>query len=283
MAKYRILYNPFSGNCDWEKSKKVLDEIINGAKESYDVTKRRTEEVINEFADDDIIILVGGDGTLNHFVNDINCDFIPNPIYFYPTGTGNDFARDIRRIDKNKIVKVDKYLKHLPEVEVEERQYRFLNAIGFGLDGYCCEMGDQVRAMADDRSVNYAGIAIKGLLFKYEPTSATVTVDGEVHKYEKVWIASTTFGKYYGGGMILSSAQERGNKDHTCSLVVVHDSGRLSTMMAFPSIIKGKTEGNNKMVDIYTGHEIKVEFNKPRTIQIDGETILGVKEYTVKC
>ena len=31
-----------------------------------------------------------------------------------------------------------------------------------------------------------------------------------------------------------------------------------------------------------TGKEVKVEFDSPRALQIDGETVLGVKEYTVK-
>lgn len=36
------------------------------------------------------MILCGGDGTLNRFVNDVNGMNIPNKLYYYPTGTGND-------------------------------------------------------------------------------------------------------------------------------------------------------------------------------------------------
>ena len=38
-------------------------------------------------------------------------------------------------------------------------------------------VGDEQRA-ASDKKVDYTGIAIKGLLFHYKPTNATVTVDG---------------------------------------------------------------------------------------------------------
>ncbi len=36
------------------------------------------------------------------------------------------------------------------------------------------------------------------------------------------------------------------------------------------------------IVDIRKGHEVTVEFDKPTALQIDGETIKNVKQYTVK-
>ena len=36
------------------------------------------------------------------------------------------------------------------------------------------------------------------------------------------------------------------------------------------------------MVQILTGHEITVRFDRPTALQIDGETILGVTEYSVR-
>ena len=51
--------------------------------------------------------------------------------------------------------------------------------------------------------------------------------------------------------------------------------------MAFPSIFEGKIGEHKKMVDVFEGRNIKVEFDEPRALQIDGETILNVKEYMV--
>ncbi|HEY8421918.1 MAG TPA: hypothetical protein VIL05_09300 [Thermoclostridium sp.] len=34
------------------------------------------------------------------------------------------------------------------------------------------------------------------------------------------------------------------------------------------------------MVDIFTGHEITVEFDRPAALQIDGETVSKVTSYT---
>ena len=51
--------------------------------------------------------------------------------------------------------------------------------------------------------------------------------------------------------------------------------------MVFPSIFKGEHISHKDMVDVMSGHEITVEFDKPTPLQIDGETILGVTKYTV--
>ena len=62
---------------------------------------------------------------------------------------------------------------------------------------------------AGKTDINYAGIAIKGLLFKYKPRNAVVTVDGVTKTYKKVWLSPTMQGRYYGGGMIPTPNQGR--------------------------------------------------------------------------
>ena len=52
----------------------------------------------------------------------------------------------------------------IPEVTVEGKTYRFINGIGFGIDGYCCEEGDSQRAKSD-KKINYTVIARKMTVF----------------------------------------------------------------------------------------------------------------------
>ena len=88
-------------------------------------------------------------------------------------------------------------------------------------------------------------------------------------------------GRYYGGGMNIAPDQNR-IKNETLSVVVLHAKSKLKTLMVFPSIFKGEHVKHPEMVEILTGKEIKVEFDKPTALQIDGETVLGVTEYTAK-
>ncbi len=160
------------------------------------------------------------------------------------------------------------------------KSYKFINGVGYGIDGYCCEVGDALRQ--ENKTANYTAIAIKGLLFHYKPTNATVIVDGEEHTYKKVWLAPTMLGKHYGGGMIPTPGQTRDDPEHTLSLMVFHKSGKMKTLMIFPSIFKGEHVKHTKNIAVHKGHSITVKFDRPTPLQVDGETILNVSEYTAE-
>lgn len=283
MAKYNVLYNPLAGNGKGENAAQKLNELLNGDELTFtDMTKVSDYRALfASMPEDERIIVSGGDGTLNRFINDIEEITLSNSVYYYATGSGNDFLKDISGNVGEKPVCIDKYLKSLPAVDVKGKSYRFINGIGYGIDGYCCEVGDKLRETSD-KPINYAGIAIKGLLFHYHPTSATVIVDGVEHKYKKVWLAPTMNGRYYGGGMIPTPKQERLNKEHTVSVMVYYGSGKLKSLAVFPSIFKGEHVKHTEMVEVLSGKEITVRFDSPAALQIDGETIVGVTEYSVR-
>ena len=283
MAKYNVLYNPLAGNGKGENAAKKLKELLNGDELTFtDMTKVSDYRALfASMPEDERVIVSGGDGTLNRFINDTEEVVFANPVYYYATGSGNDFLKDIGGNVGDKPVCIDKYLKALPTVDVKGKSYRFINGIGYGIDGYCCEVGDKLRETSD-KPINYAGIAIKGLLFHYHPTSATVIVDGVEHKYKKVWLAPTMNGRYYGGGMIPTPKQDRLNKEHTVSVMVYYGSGKIKSLAVFPSIFKGEHVNHKEMVEVLSGKEITVRFDSPAALQVDGETIIGVTEYNVR-
>lgn len=283
MAKYNVLYNPLAGNGKGENAAKKLKELMNGDELTFtDMTKVSDYRALfATMPEDERVIVSGGDGTLNRFINDTEEIAFANPVYYYATGSGNDFLKDIGGNVGDKPVCIDKYLKALPTVDVKGKSYRFINGIGYGIDGYCCEVGDKLRETSD-KPINYAGIAIKGLLFHYHPTSATVIVDGVEHKYKKVWLAPTMNGRYYGGGMIPTPKQDRLNKEHTVSVMVYYGSGKIKSLAVFPSIFKGEHVNHKEMVEVLSGKEITVRFDSPAALQVDGETIIGVTEYSVR-
>lgn len=247
MAKYNVLYNPLAGNGKGENAAKKLKELLNGDELTFtDMTKVSDyRPLFASMPEDERVIVSGGDGTLNRFINDTEEVAFANPVYYYATGSGNDFLKDIGGNVGDKPVCIDKYLKALPTVDVKGKSYRFINGIGYGIDGYCCEVGDKLRETSD-KPINYAGIAIKGLLFHYHPTSATVIVDGVEHKYKKVWLAPTMNGRYYGGGMIPTPKQDRLNKEHTVSVMVYYGSGKSSRLRFSHRYSRGNTSITKK-------------------------------------
>ena len=122
----------------------------------------------------------------------------------------------------------------------------------YGIDGYCCLKGDRQRAVST-KPVNYASIAVKGLLFHYKPTSAVVTVDGVKHTYKHVWLAPTMNGRYYGGGMIQTPQQERLLQTRQLSVMVFRSPSKLRALAVFPSIFKGAHIKHADVAEVYCG------------------------------
>lgn len=280
MNKFTVLYNPLAGKAGESTVKSEisallpddeLEFVVLGKDEGY-------SELLAGIAPDRKILISGGDGTLNRFVNDPAFDGYKGEIWYYASGNGNDFWTDLGRKKGDAPVCITPYLKNLPTVTVNGITKKFINGIGYGIDGYCCEVGDKMRAEGKT-DINYAGIAIKGLLFHFKRANAVVTVDGNEKTYKKVWLAPAMKGRYYGGGMKVAPEQSRDGE--TLSLVVMHRSGKLKTLMVFPSIFKGEHVKHTEMVDVMTGKEISVRFSRPCALQIDGETVLGVTEYSV--
>lgn len=278
MAKGYVIYNPLAGNGTAEEDAKLLPMFLDEDLEYYDMTHiTNYAAFLAGLNKDDYLVIVGGDGTLNRFVNDTQGIVLEQEILYFPTGSGNDFAREVKA--NGNPVTITRYLKDLPSVQVKGKTYRFVNGVGFGIDGYCCQVGDELRKIPK-KKVNYAAIAIKGLLFHFQARNAKVTVDGKEYAYKKVWIAPTMYGKYYGGGMLPAPEQDRSTGK--LSLMLFHGAGRLRTLCIFPGIFKGKHTKHKRMTAVHTGNEITVEFDRPTPLQIDGETILDVTKYTAR-
>ena len=275
-----VLYNPLSSSGNGEMLAKKLSEILPDSNIRYvDITSFSDYKTFFDFLPrGEKLIIAGGDGTLNRFVNEAELFIGGMKLYYYPCGTGNDFIRDIEKADAKEPVEISEAIKNLPVIKVNGLTKKFLNGIGYGIDGYCSETGEKRREKSS-RPVNYTMIAIKGMLFGYNPTCADVTVDGKKYSFKDVWLAPSMNGRFFGGGMMPTPLQKRSSD--TLSCMVWHGKNRLKTLMLFPKIFKGEHVKNEKAVSIMTGKSITVSFDRPVALQIDGEVVPDVTSYTV--
>lgn len=284
MAKVYVLYNPLAGNLTCEKSAEDIKKLVESEELIYTNFCELDNDLDGFFKGleaDDKVILCGGDGTINFFVNHIRLDNIKNEILYYPAGSGNDFYHDVEDNHPEKIIPLNKYLTNLPTVEVRGNTRKFINGIGYGIDGYCCEEGDKTRTVNPGKPVNYTLIALKGLLYGYKKVNAVVTVDGVSTEYTNVWMTPTMNGRYFGGGMMCAPNQDRLNEDKQVSVIVVHTGSRIRLLTAFSTIFKGTHLKYTTFVKEIKGSKVHVKFDRPTALQIDGETISNVMEYTV--
>lgn len=277
-----ILMNPKANNGlgenDAREWAKCLDEEVT----YIDVLKEKDMcGFVKGLNENDEIIVAGGDGTLNHFANDIADIDVPNKMYYVKCGSGNDFYRDNKEYcDEKGMIPLNRFLKNLPIVEVNGIKRRFINGIGYGIDGETCRVGEEMRSKTT-KPINYTNIAIKLLLGGYKVKRATVTVDGETRNFKNVWLAPTMKGRYYGGGMMVAPDQNRFDEENKVTTVLVYKRSKLITLIRFPSIFEGKHVLKTDSITVLTGKNVTVTFNEPCALQIDGEVINDVTTYSV--
>ena len=75
------LYNPFANNG-------IKSYIPEGAK-LIDASKINYPDFFAGLAENDEVVLIGGDGTINYLINHIDTTTIKNNVYLYGNGTGS--------------------------------------------------------------------------------------------------------------------------------------------------------------------------------------------------
>lgn len=283
-----IFYNPLSNN---KKGKQDLVKITDLLKTEdvsiFDITKElRTKSLIFNATKDDTVVITGGDGTLHKFANSLyedgtNPDQIKAKLFYYPSGSGNDFMHDVGKMTQKKLIDLLPYLRKLPTVTIDSKTFRFINGVGVGLDGFCCDVAEKKRQNSN-KSINYTAIAIKGLFGFFNPLEITTVVDGIPHSYKNVWLAPAMNGRYFGGGMRVAPKQHRLNEQRILTFVVAHSMNRLRALTVFPEFPSGKYIRHKKFVDLKVCKEITVTFSRPVPIEVDGEAISNVTSYSIK-
>lgn len=275
-----ILYNPksHSDNNDLNiiPGKEKLEKM--GA-EQISLLDINIREFCTALTKKDKVLICGGDGTLHHFVNDTRGISFPCPIFLVRSGTGNDFLNDIGQENPEKLLDVRKYISSLPEFEVNGQKRLFINGVGMGIDGAVCEGVEEYKKRTGKKA-NYTAIALKLLAYKYKCPSATVIIDGKVHRYDDIWMACTMHGKFFGGGMMIAPTQNRNSGKLT--VMIMHGGTRPKILSIFSTVFKGKHLKYKDIIDVYECDEVEVKFDTPSSLQADGEVTTNVTSYSAR-
>ena len=276
---YYILVNPLSNNGSSVEALQVLEKQLNTKTINYTSlnlieVSQNVDGFIAKLTPEDDVVIVGGDGTLHRFANEIMDKVIPCQIYLYKAGTGNDFSRGFK---KQRLINITKHVKNLPFFSIDEHEELFLNCTGFGVDGEVCAL---VNGMQNSKKgINYFKNAIK--TFKsFKRYDLEVYVDGVRHTFKKVWFATIMNGKYFGGGMKLSPTSNR--DDDVLEAYIIHSLGILKLLCVFPLIFIGKHLWFKKLgISVLKGRNFELYANEAQVLQSDGEVTNGVKSFKV--
>lgn len=263
-----LLYNPLSKN---NKSNITTHKLVRYYKKNNLAFRLKSivkiEDTVQYLKAKDQfknIILLGGDGTINRFVNDIKNYQLTTPIYLLPNGSGNDFLRSLRKQD-------------LHSQEIMQANYNnqssqlFLNGSGIGIDGLVLEYIDQSKHKGKFRYFKNTLKALK----HYKPSSAVVTIDGVEHRFNRMYLTNANNGKYVGGGMKITPKADLATKD--LDVIVVHTIPKWLIFFIFLTIYLGIHTIFTRYVYTCKAKSIKIQVDQPLTAQVDGEITKDVK------
>lgn len=212
----------------------------------------------------DLVILGGGDGTMNAAAEALVETGLPLAIL--PLGTANDLARSLG-LPLDPLAAA----RFIPQAQPQPVDLGWVNGhyyFNVASIGFSAELAGELTSEAKKRFgvLGYAVAAVR-VLRKVRPFGVTIEHDGKVEKVTTIQV-SVGNGRHYGGGMTVEQGAtvDDGNLDFY-SLEIAHW-WRLLALL--PALRRG-THGKAADVRAFKTQEIRLTTRKPRPVNTDGE------------
>lgn len=217
--------------------------------------------------------IIGGDGTLNYFLNAYHN--IEIPIVIFKGGTGNDFAT--RLYGKMKVAEqIDVVLAATPKyVDAAECNGRkFINGVGIGFDGEVLKSINAIRLLGGH--LGYLWVVVQKI-FSYKERHYQMHHDGVTYS-GKLLLVMVTNSTTTGGGFKVSP--EAQIDDGKLNMILCNPLSLVKRLQYLPVIEKGKHLGK-KFIQHKTVTALKIECEGEILAQIDGE-LFSAKTFEIK-
>ena len=213
------------------------------------------------------VFVIGGDGTLNYFINKYK--EIQIPIAIFKGGSGNDFAwklygnispaEYLDRVLSGNFLKVD-------AGSCNDRL--FLNGFGIGFDGAIVQaMGSRKKFSAGHLA--YLCSVIKNVLF-YQETLVSLKIDNHSERIEKPFLIAVANGERYGGGFKI--APDAIINDGKLDLILIKQISPWKRLWKIPIVQKGRHLSLN-IVEHQLIQNITIKPKGALSAHCDGESI----------
>lgn len=279
--KKKILFivNPISGG----KNKKRIPELINQhlSKSKFDYRISFTERVEHGYMlakaavkeGYDVVVAVGGDGTVNEVAKALIKTEITLGII--PFGSGNGLARSLK-IPLN-IAKAISIINDLQTDKIDAASFNsdfFFNVAGTGFDALI----SQSFAKNKTRGLfGYVGTTFKEMK-RYSPSNYKINLDGkEIER--KAFILSVANSAQYGNGAYIAPRADV--KDGLLDVIVVKPIAWYIIPFAASKMFTKKVE-SSRYVEIFQAKKIIIERDIDAPIHLDGEPKMGEKTISIE-
>lgn len=223
-----------------------------------------TSEHASQF---DIVVAVGGDGT----VNEVAAGAVKSRAVMgvIPTGTGNDFARALGRLKNlqdyfHRIVAGTVKAIDAGTVTIENREMLFVNGVGVGFDAEVARESIGVHMLGGISRYLYSLVKT---LAKYKSAQMRIELDEKVVE-AKTYLVAIGNGISAGGGFLLTPYARL--DDGLLDVCLVSDVTIGRVLQVLPSVLKGNHDRHPE-VTMERAKRIRIKSDTPVSIHRDGE------------
>jgi diacylglycerol kinase (ATP) len=228
----------------------------------------------------EIVVCIGGDGTLNEVVNGFMQEGGPVRqdafLAFIPMGTGCDFIRTVciprdpnRVFDlilDSRVRAIDLGLLRYRDHHGRPSSRYFHNLTSFGLGGEVDERVNRT-TKALGGFVSFIWATLISLLI-YDRKRVHLTVDNSFDQEVMTWNIAVANGQYHGGGMRVAPAAAA--DDGLFHITVIGDLSLPQVFLNLPKLYNGKILEVNKVFSL-TGKRIEAHSDQRVLLDVDGE------------
>jgi len=273
---YHFLVNRVAGNGRGELAWNQIQPVLEARKVPYRVSfpsdvEESLEHVHSLHPDVATLVVIGGDGTIQSVLAEVMARGLNLGVI--PAGSGNDVARGLH-IPLDAVKALSYLLSGTPlDTDVIRLGDRyFMTAIGVGFDGaiaFAANESNYKRWLNRLRLGRLTYVfALMQVLFRFQPTEITLTLDGTTLTLPDVWLVATANFPSYGGGMhICPSARWN---DGVFDVCVAHRVSRLELLRMFPKVYSGKHVGH-PAIRMFSAKHVKIESRHELLAHGDGE------------
>jgi diacylglycerol kinase (ATP) len=270
-----FLVNPASGNGSTGKRwPRLRDRARELGLEGDALLSERAGDLIElareAAATHDLLVVVGGDGTLNEVVNGVAEAGVELAVL--PSGTGQDFGRTYRIPTKfDDAVRValtgEPKTIDIGRVTYVDGVRYYANVGSVGMSGAVARRVNTMSKAFGGRTTFYYALVREFLA--WQNTEVTVTLDdgerrGRMHD---VIVAN---GRWHGGGMKL--APDARPCDGVFDVVLIGDVTKFDFVTTSPKLYSGGHVGHPR-IDVLRSASVRVEAAEPLPIELDGEQV----------
>ena len=159
----------------------------------------------------DVIVVVGGDGTINEVVNGLLSE--PGdkpPLLLIEAGTGNDLLRNFEAISFDRppieIFNQPSSKLHIGQIKTEKELHYFVNIADVGFGGKVAETMEKMRVRWG-ALVSYV-VAVIWAFFRYRNKSLSVKFN-QLEEEKSFFMIAVCLGSTLGNGMVIAPGKKR--------------------------------------------------------------------------